>query len=139
MAKGKQPAMVSYSIVQETRGSRCKFEIHMIKRPPDSEKSLVEQYISEQSQQDQKRIVSRIMVMARRGPHKNREKYGQLGDGIYTVKPDDQHRIPFFYGKRHVIVLTHGFFKVQNEAPPKEVARAKQLRDLYNALTQGRE
>ncbi|MGI5818545.1 MAG: type II toxin-antitoxin system RelE/ParE family toxin [Armatimonadota bacterium] len=96
----------------------------------------MEQYIADQSLRDQKKIVARIMAMAERGPHRNREKYGDLGDGIYTLKPDSQHRIPFFYGERGVIVLTHGFFKVQDEAPPAEVARAKQLNELYEQFVQ---
>lgn len=108
----------------------------MIRRPADADRSLVEDYLDRQSTRDRKKIVARIMAMAERGPHRNREKYGDLGDGIYTLKPDSQHRIPFFYGERGVIVLTHGFFKVQNEAPPAEVARSKQLRDLYEEYVQ---
>lgn len=123
--------MVSHVVLRETTDrSRFKFEIQMIRRPPDADHSLVKQYLSDQPRADQKKIVSRIMQMAELGPHRNAERYGDLGEGIYELKVG-QHRIPFFCGPPGVIVLTHGFFKRQDEAPPAEIMRARELRDLY--------
>lgn len=124
--------MVHREVIDETRnGTRYKFEVHMIKRPPDAQHSLVRKYLLGQPIRDRAKIVSRIMRMAELGPHSNTERYNDLGDGIFELKVG-QHRIPFFYGSRGVIVLTHGFFKRQQQAPPREVARARELRSLYN-------
>ncbi len=69
--------------------------------------------------------------MAVMGPHSQPERYGDLGDGIYEIKVG-QHRIPFFYAGKGIIVLTHGFFKTTQQAPPAEIRRARDLHELYH-------
>ncbi|MEA3403749.1 MAG: type II toxin-antitoxin system RelE/ParE family toxin [Armatimonadota bacterium] len=124
-------AIVSYAVERATRlQHQYAFEIRMIRRPADARNSLVQQYLQGLSETEHKKVVSRIMTMAEIGPHRNRERYGSLGDGVYELKVG-QHRIPFFYGGQGIIVLTHGFFKTHDEAPPAEVRRAKELRALY--------
>ncbi len=88
--------MVHREILGETQDkTRYKFEVHMVKRPPDAECSLVREYLMAQPGRDQAKIISRIMRMAELGPHRNTEKYNDLGNGIFELKVD-QHRIPFF-------------------------------------------
>jgi phage-related protein len=124
--------MVGYTVIRSTRDrDRFQFEIRMLKRPAFAERSLVRQYLLGQSLRDQEKIVSRIMTMAEMGPKPRPERYGDLGEGIYEMKID-QHRIPFFYAGQGIIVLTHGFFKTTQKAPPREVRRARELRSLYD-------
>ncbi len=123
--------MVSYTVLPGTSDtSRFEFEMRMMKRPSFAEHSLVKQYLLSQQPRDQHKIASRIATMAEMGPEPKPERYGDLGDGIYEMKID-QHRIPFFYAGKGIIVLTHGFFKTTQKAPAREIRRARELRDLY--------
>lgn len=124
--------MVSYAVLADTsQVPNAKFEIRMIRRPAEAVQSLVKQYLDHVSRRDHTKIYAAIIEMVRRGPYPNPERYGDLGDGIYEIKVG-QHRIPFFYAGRGIIVLTHGFFKTTQQAPPAEIRRARDLRELYN-------
>lgn len=123
--------MVGYTVLKEAiTHPAAKFEIRMIKRPPDAPSSILGDYLNGLSIADRRRVFKRILGTAIVGPQRNPERYGDLGDGIYEIK-SGQHRIPFFYAGKGIIVLTHGFFKTTQKAPPREISRARQLRDLY--------
>lgn len=62
---------------------------------------------------------------------KNPEKSNTLGDGILELKPTDQVRFPYFYEKGFSLIITHGFVKKRNTAPPEEIEKAKRLREEY--------
>jgi len=123
--------MVGYAVLRGTEDrATYRFEIRMMKRPADAPESLVRRYTDGLSAAGQRKVYERVLAMALVGPHSNPERYGDLGDGIYELKVG-QHRLPFFYDGKGVIVLTHGFLKRQRKAPPTEVRRAQELRDLY--------
>jgi phage-related protein len=60
--------------------------------------------------------------------HSNPKKFGDLGDGLYEFK-SFQIRMPFAYAKdeRGLILITHGFWKKRDKAPPSEIARARRI------------
>jgi len=72
-----------------------------------------------------------------RGPQNigNLRKCRNEGDGIWSLKPTNQLRIPFFYRHDNSIVLTHMFRKKQNEWPPNEKKRAVDRRVRAAALS----
>jgi phage-related protein len=55
----------------------------------------------------------------------NREKFGDLGDGLFEFK-SFQIRMPYAYARheRALVLITHGFIKKQNKTPKQEIARA---------------
>ena len=62
------------------------------------------------------------------GSTTNDQKFGDLGDGLYEFK-SFQIRMPFAYAKndRRLILITHGFRKKKDKAPPAEIARARRI------------
>lgn len=67
-------------------------------------------------------------ILGDHGKHTNPEKFGDLGDGLFEFK-SFQIRMPYAYAnyERHLVIITHGFRKKKNEAPPAEIERAKRL------------
>jgi len=70
----------------------------------------------------------RILGDSNPGTPKNPEKFGVLDDGLYEFK-SFQIRMPFAYakGERGLVLITHGFKKKKDKAPPEEIARAKRI------------
>lgn len=71
---------------------------------------------------------------------KNDEKFGDLGNGLFEFK-SHQIRMPYAYakGERGVIVVSHGFIKKKQKAPPEEIRRAREiLEEDYSACGAGR-
>lgn len=62
------------------------------------------------------------------GKPRNPEKFGSLDDGLYELK-SFQIRMPFAYakGERGLVLITHGFIKKRQKAPPTEIERAKRI------------
>lgn len=70
----------------------------------------------------------RILGDSNPGAPKNPEKFGVLDDGLYEFK-SFQIRMPFAYakGERGLVLITHGFKKKRDKAPPEQIARAKRI------------
>lgn len=74
---------------------------------------------------DRAKVMALFRLFANHGPIANDEKFGVLGDGLFEFK-SFQIRMPFAYAKKEqrVVVVTHGFRKKKNKAPPAEIERA---------------
>jgi phage-related protein len=73
------------------------------------------------------------------GLPRNKKKCWTLGDGIFELKPYGV-RLPFFHhrSRRWAIVITHGFKKQGQKAPPREIRFAKDQQRLFDtALSKG--
>jgi phage-related protein len=58
-----------------------------------------------------------------------------LEDKIFELRAslrDNITRVFYFYIQDQKIIITHGFIKKTQKTPPKEIAKAKSLRDQYN-------
>jgi phage-related protein len=54
--------------------------------------------------------------------------FGDLRDGLYEFK-SFQIRMPFAYAKneRRLVLISHGFLKKKDKAPPSEIERARRI------------
>lgn len=77
---------------------------------------------------DKAKLMALFQLFANHGPIANDEKFGVLKDGLYEFK-SFQIRMPFGYAKneRGVVVVTHGFRKKKDKAPPQEIDRARRI------------
>ena len=76
-------------------------------------------------------VVKMMALFQRLGDHgnfMNKEKFRDLGEGLYEFK-SFQIRMIFAYCRkeRAVVVLTHGFIKKQDRTPNEELARARRI------------
>lgn len=78
---------------------------------------------------DQAKLMALFKIAGDLGQFSNPEKFGDLGDGVYEFK-SFQIRMPFVYCSilRKTIVITHGFVKKKDKAPPAEIERARRIR-----------
>jgi phage-related protein len=74
---------------------------------------------------DQSKLMALFQILGDHGKAYNREKFGDLSDGLYEFK-SFQIRMPFAYAQkeRGVIVITHGFVKKKQRTPKSEIERA---------------
>ncbi len=87
------------------------------------------EFFSELSQIDKAKMMALFRIAGDRANFHNREKFGDLGEGLFEFK-SFQIRMPFGYGgvqERGVIVVSHGFIKKRNNAPSEEIARARRI------------
>jgi phage-related protein len=61
---------------------------------------------------------------------RNKQKFKRLEDNHYELKAD-QVRLLFFIEARRVMIVTQAFLKKSQHTPPREIARAKAIRDRY--------
>jgi phage-related protein len=57
-----------------------------------------------------------------------------LGKGLYELRVKTHrgiYRLPFFYYKGKIIVLTHGFLKKSDKTPRSEITRAYEYKAEY--------
>lgn len=57
-----------------------------------------------------------------------------LGDGLFELRAQTNGnitRVLYFFFQGDKAVLTHGFVKKTQKAPPKEINRAKKIRENY--------
>lgn len=90
-------------------------------------------YRDAQRKKVQKKVDDLIMVVSDHHPLKNKEKYKKVEDGIYTLKPDNFHRI-FCFQRRKKLVLANGYRKTKNKLDPKEIRKAKEIRQSYDGV-----
>ena len=104
------------------------FDIYAI---TDHGKCLVQEFIDDLESADQKKIMALLQRAAEHGPPNNTEKFKKLENNIWEFK-SFQVRILCTLEERRVIILTHGFIKKRDKAPPGEIARAKELLAAYH-------
>lgn len=77
---------------------------------------------------DKLKLDQLFRILGDHGKHTNPEKFGDLGDGLYEFK-SFKIRLPFAYAgyERGLILITHGFWKKRDKAPPPEIARARRI------------
>jgi len=87
-----------------------------------------EEFFDQLPNADKAKMDSLFRILGENGKHSNPEKFGDLGGGLYEFK-SFQIRMPFAYAKneRGLILITHGFRKQKDKAPPSEIARARRI------------
>lgn len=82
------------------------------------------EFFSALSIEDKAKLMNLFRLIADHGAISNKEKFGDLGDGLYEFK-SFQIRMPFAYAKeRGLVLITHGFLKKKDTAPKEEIKRA---------------
>jgi phage-related protein len=77
---------------------------------------------------DKVKLDQRFRILGDLGKHTNPEMFGDLRDGLYEFK-SFQIRMPFAYAKneRRLVLISHGFLKKKDKAPPSEIERARRI------------
>jgi phage-related protein len=78
--------------------------------------------------QDKAKLMQLFRMLGDNGNHSNREKFGDLGDGLFEFK-SFQIRMPYAYAEneKRLILITHGFWKKRDKAPRAEIERARKI------------
>lgn len=89
-----------------------------------------EQFFNALSLADKAKLMKLFEILGDHGKHSNEQKFGDLGDGLYEFK-SFQIRMPFAYSshEKGVVLITHGFIKKRDKAPPAEIERARRIFD----------
>jgi phage-related protein len=89
-----------------------------------------EEFFDQLSKSDQAKLDSLFRILGDHGKHTNKEKFGDLEDGLFEFK-SFQIRMPFAYAKneRRVVLITHGFIKKSPKTPNAEIKRARVILD----------
>ena len=87
-----------------------------------------EEFFDTLTKSDQEKLMYLFSLLCDQGKHSNPQKFGDLGDGLYEFK-SFQIRMPFAYAEneRGLILITHGFLKKRDKAPPSEIVRARRI------------
>jgi phage-related protein len=87
-----------------------------------------EDFFDQLPKTDQAKLEQLFRILGDQGKHNNKEKFGDLGDGLFEFK-SFQIRMPFVYAKneRGVVLVTHGFIKKSPKAPKFEIQRARTI------------
>jgi phage-related protein len=87
-----------------------------------------EEFFDQLSIADKAKMMNLFRILGDLGKHSNDQKFGDLGDGLYEFK-SFQIRMPFAYAgnERGLILITHGFPKKRDKAPPSEIVRARRI------------
>ena len=88
------------------------------------------EFIDNLEDRDQAKIIQLLNVTADNGTPSNPEKFKKLEKDIWEFK-SYQVRLPCFFEKEKIIVITHGFKKRKNKIPRKQIERAIKLRNDY--------
>lgn len=90
----------------------------------------VKKFIDNLEHKDQVKIIQLLKVTADNGTRSNPEKFKKLEKDIWEFK-SHQVRLPCFFEKDKIIVITHGFKKTTNKIPKTQMERAIKLRNDY--------
>jgi len=83
------------------------------------------------------RILTLFNWVAENGPPRNTEISHLIGDKIWQFS-QGRIRVPWFYGERRELILSHGFLKTTEKTPTAEVEKAAEtLRSYRKSLTDG--
>ena len=81
------------------------------------------------------KCIALISLLKEKGHELRRPHADILEDGVHELRARQgrvQLRLLYFFDAK-AAVITHGFIKRGAKVPPKEIKRAKDLRDRYNA------
>lgn len=102
----------------------------------------VEEFILSQGNKMQAKIFSVLTYLEAKGPEL-REPYSKpLGEGIFEIRAkqgSDITRVLYFFVIGQKVILTNGFVKKTQKAPPSEIARAKRYRADYHSRVEKEE
>jgi phage-related protein len=88
-------------------------------------------------QKDKRRMLTLLNWVAESGPPRNAEISHRIGDDIWQFS-QGRVRVPWFYGGRREIILSHGFIKKTQRTPAAEIERAAEtLRSYRKSLKDG--
>ena len=94
-------------------------------------KSQPKDYMIEKfSGEDAKKFAHLLTVMGDTGKIRNKEKFRNEGDKIYTFKPQP-HRFLCFFFDGDKIIITNAFMKKQQKLPAEEKKRAIRFKKDY--------
>jgi phage-related protein len=87
-----------------------------------------EEFFDQLPQSDKAKLMNLFRILGDHGNHSNREKFGDLEDGLYEFK-SFQVRMPFAYHKNEkgTVIISHGFIKKSPKTPKAEVLRARTI------------
>lgn len=112
------------------RGAR--FVIYAVKDSADAQSHLAQFMDRRMQDPDRRKLAAQILDVAEHGPPRNRERSNDLGDGLFELKAGP-FRAPFFFdgkeGDLGRIVVTHAFRKSGRRTPPRELKKARRLRE----------
>lgn len=96
--------------------------------------------LQKDDREEHDRLVGRLERLAEIGPEFRKERYRDVGDGLYEMKTKTGARVLFFYDEstRHVIISTGGFSKGSKKVQNQEIQRGKRRKkDYEKALSSG--
>jgi len=88
------------------------------------------EFLRELTEEDQVKLQALFNWLGANGEIKNRQKFKKVDSDIWEFKSYQIRMLCFFVPGRRVIV-THGFIKKQDGIPPREIKRAKSIRDEW--------
>jgi len=95
---------------------------------------LVQEYISNLENIDQKQVFALFNLILQKGPPHNEHKFRSIGDDIYELKTWRGVRILCFYGGPNLprsLILTHGFSKPKKRGLAREKKKSVKWRREY--------
>jgi mRNA-degrading endonuclease RelE of RelBE toxin-antitoxin system len=95
-----------------------------------NERSRVGEFFKELPEDKRSRLTRLIVFMADRGLPRDERKFKHEEDGIFAIK-QGKVRIYCFFDSGRLILLTHGTLKKKQKADPKDLKRARSLREAY--------
>jgi mRNA-degrading endonuclease RelE of RelBE toxin-antitoxin system len=90
---------------------------------------LGKEYFEDLSDADRAKMQTLLERMATHGEIRNKEKFRHEGDGFYCFKSFKRRLMCFF--DRNDIVITHGFTKKRDRLDPRELDRARRIKNTY--------
>ncbi len=109
-----------------------RYDIHALVK---NEKCLVQEFINDCQESDQKKIIALLNRAADSGPPRNEEKFKSIKNTNLWEFKSHQVRILCAFEKDRIIILSHGFIKKSKKTPKREIERAK---NLFKEYSQGR-
>lgn|GEM_PF-774469 len=96
----------------------------------DDGRSQFEQFFAGLPPPSKGKLRALFDFIAKNGAPRNIEKFRHEEDGIYAIK-QNQIRVYCFFETGQMIIVTHGTLKKRQKANPKDLKRAKRLREEY--------
>ncbi len=109
-----------------------RYDIHALVK---NEKCLVQEFINDCQESDQKKIIALLKRAADNGPPKNEEKFKSIKNTNLWEFKSYQVRILCAFEKDRIIIMSHGFIKKSQKMPKREIDKAI---NLFKEYSQGR-
>jgi len=96
----------------------------------EKNKSISLEFFEALSIKSQAKLFELIKLIADTGEIKNKEKFRNEGDNIYTFKPKPYRFLCFFF-EGQKIIITNGFYKNTQKLPKNEKTKALDIKKDY--------